>query len=97
MDSDISYPLDIMNWKGRWLLLDGLHRLAKHYLLNNKTIKVRKVPTEKIPNILKIYTDKDYLKKAVMKAKESLKTGGFPAGAILVKDNKIIAEGISIK
>ncbi len=40
--------------------------------------------------------DKDFLKKAVMKAKESLKTGGFPAGAILVKDNKIIAEGIAI-
>lgn len=40
--------------------------------------------------------DKDFLKKAVIKAKESVKAGGFPAGAILVKDNKIIAEGISI-
>ena len=53
MSADISYPLDIMQWKGRWLLLDGLHRLTKHYLFGNKKIKVRKVPVEKIPDILK--------------------------------------------
>ena len=29
MRSDLSYPLDIMFWKDRWLLLDGLHRLVK--------------------------------------------------------------------
>ncbi|PIR42562.1 hypothetical protein CO058_00705 [candidate division WWE3 bacterium CG_4_9_14_0_2_um_filter_35_11] len=44
----------------------------------------------------KIPTDKDFLKKAVIKAKESVKAGGFPAGAILVQDGKIIAEGISV-
>lgn len=29
MRADLSHPLDIMWWKNRWLLLDGLHRLAK--------------------------------------------------------------------
>lgn len=96
MVSDISYPLDVMEWKGRLLLLDGLHRLTKHYILGNKKIKVRKVPKEKIPQILKTYTDKDYLKKALKQAKESVRAGGFPAGAIIVKDGQIISEGISI-
>lgn len=41
-------------------------------------------------------TDKDYLKLAVETAKESVKQGGFPAGAILVKDEKIISKGLSL-
>lgn len=40
--------------------------------------------------------DRDYLKLAVEQAKKSVSEGGFPAGAIVVKDNKIISEGISI-
>ncbi|MEI8232195.1 MAG: nucleoside deaminase [bacterium] len=40
--------------------------------------------------------DKDYLKLAVEQAKKSVEEGGFPAGAIIVKDGKIIAEGISL-
>lgn len=40
--------------------------------------------------------DKDYLKLAVEQAKKSVEEGGFPAGAIVVKDKKIIAEGISL-
>jgi tRNA(Arg) A34 adenosine deaminase TadA len=37
-----------------------------------------------------------YLIKAIEKAEESIRQGGFPAGAIVVKDNKIIGSGISI-
>lgn len=51
MSADLTYPLDIMFWKGKWLLLDGLHRLVKAYVLGHKTVKVRKVPTDKIPLI----------------------------------------------
>ena len=40
--------------------------------------------------------DKDYLKLAVEQAKKSVDEGGFPAGAVVVKDGKIIAEGVSI-
>lgn len=37
-----------------------------------------------------------FLKRAIEKAEESVKQGGFPAGAIVVKNNQIIGEGISI-
>lgn len=40
--------------------------------------------------------DKDFLSQAILQAKESVKQGGFPAGTIIVKDEKIIARGISI-
>ncbi len=40
--------------------------------------------------------DPDYLLIAVEQAKESVKQGGFPAGAILVKNNQVIAKGVSI-
>jgi tRNA(Arg) A34 adenosine deaminase TadA len=37
-----------------------------------------------------------YIKKAIENAKHSVEQGGFPAGAVVVKDGKIIGEGISI-
>jgi tRNA(Arg) A34 adenosine deaminase TadA len=40
--------------------------------------------------------DKKYLKLAIDQARKSVNEGGFPAGAIVVKDNKTISEGISI-
>jgi len=52
MRADTSHPIDIMENKGRWLILDGLHRLMKLYILGDKTVKVRIIPREKIPEIL---------------------------------------------
>lgn len=49
--ADTNYPIDIMENKGRWLILDGLHRLVKLYEQGVKTIKVRIIPREKIPDI----------------------------------------------
>ncbi len=40
--------------------------------------------------------DKEFLLNGIEKAKESMAQGGFPAGAIVVKDGKIIGSGISI-
>ncbi len=40
--------------------------------------------------------DKNYLKLAVEQAKKSIDEGGFPAGAVVVKDGKIVAEGVSL-
>jgi len=40
--------------------------------------------------------DKDYLKIALDKARESVRQGGFPAGAVVVKDEKIISTGVSL-
>lgn len=41
-------------------------------------------------------SDKQFLKKAILKARESVARGGFPAGAIIVKNRKIVGEGVSI-
>lgn len=41
-------------------------------------------------------SDKDFLKLAVNQARESVDKGGFPAGAVVVKDGKVIGEGVSL-
>ncbi len=53
MKADLSYPIDIMENKGRWLILDGLHRLVKAKILGKTEVEVRKVPRSKIPEIEK--------------------------------------------
>ena len=40
--------------------------------------------------------DLDFLKSAVEQARKSVKEGGFPAGAIIVKDGEIVSKGVSI-
>lgn len=40
--------------------------------------------------------DKQYLKLAVEQAKKSVEECGFPAGAIVVKEGKVISEGVSL-
>jgi hypothetical protein len=53
MNSNLDFPIDIMHNKGRWLILDGLHRLIKANILGMTKVKVRKIPRSEIPNILK--------------------------------------------
>lgn len=53
MKADISYPIDIMENKGRFVILDGLHRLVKCKLLGIQKVKVRIIPRSEIPNISK--------------------------------------------
>ena len=49
LNADTSHPIDIMkNKKGKWLTLDGLHRLVKLYLNKKSKIQVRKIPPELI-------------------------------------------------
>ena len=40
--------------------------------------------------------DKDFTRLSIEQARKSVKEGGFPAGAIIVKDGKIISRGISV-
>lgn len=51
MNTDLSCPLDIMYWKDKWLLLDGLHRLVKAKLEGKRKVKVRKISKKLIPQI----------------------------------------------
>jgi hypothetical protein len=53
MKADLSHPIDIMENKGRWLILDGLHRLLKQKILGKQSVLVRKIPRGEIPNITK--------------------------------------------
>lgn len=53
METDISYPIDVLIRNGRYEILDGLHRLVKHYVLGNKVVPIRIVPKENIKDILK--------------------------------------------
>lgn len=43
------------------------------------------------------YNNEDikYLKEAIKRSKEAIQKGGFPVGALIVKDNKIISFGLS--
>lgn len=52
MNANINYSIDIMENKGRWLILDGLHRLMKCYILEMKEIKVRKISRDYIQEII---------------------------------------------
>ena len=40
--------------------------------------------------------DKEYLQVAIDQAKKSINQGGFPAGAVIVKNGEIVSRGISI-
>ena len=53
LDADTDYPIDIMFWKKRWVILDGLHRLMKHAITHSEMVPVRKIPMSAIPHILK--------------------------------------------
>lgn len=50
--ADLVYPIDILENKGRWLVLDGLHRLAKAYKMGYKAVKVRIIPRDRLPEVL---------------------------------------------
>ncbi len=51
-NTDLSYPIDILENHGKWLVLDGLHRLVKAYKQGQSNVKVRIVPRERLPEIL---------------------------------------------
>jgi hypothetical protein len=53
MQADTAYPIDVMFWKKRWLILDGLHRLMKQAIEGSQVVQVRKIPESAIPQILK--------------------------------------------
>ena len=53
MKADLVHPIDIMENKGRWLILDGLHRLIKFSILNMQKVQVRKISQDLIPKIEK--------------------------------------------
>jgi hypothetical protein len=51
MQADTAHPIDIMFWKKRWLILDGLHRLMKQAIEGKEVVQVRKIRESAIPLI----------------------------------------------
>ena len=42
--ADLAYPLDVYRHRGRWMILDGIHRLARAATLGRMEMQVREVP-----------------------------------------------------
>lgn len=51
MQTDLSYPINVIYLKNRWVIMDGLHRLLKANILGNKTIKAKKTYRKHMPFI----------------------------------------------
>ncbi len=52
---DLAFPIDIFENHGKWLVLDGLHRLAKAYKNGDTKVNVRIIPRESLPEIASEY------------------------------------------
>ncbi len=52
--ADTRFPIEIIEYNNKHWVLDGVHRLAKMYLKNNKIINIRIHPSDVIPIIKKI-------------------------------------------
>lgn len=53
INTDTSFPIDILWWNNKWLIMDGLHRLCKLYIQGAKYIQVRIISNE-ILELIKI-------------------------------------------
>jgi len=40
-NSDLQFPILLLNKKGKWLIIDGVHRLVKAFQAGHKTIKAK--------------------------------------------------------
>lgn len=48
---DLGFPIDVMWSEDRYVILDGVHRLAKLKMLGARRVEVRKIPRDVIPCI----------------------------------------------
>ena len=46
--ANLMFPIEITRFKGRWLILDGVHRLTRAHEDGHEEILVRKVPSKLI-------------------------------------------------
>ena len=51
MQADESFPIEVMENKGRLVILDGLHRLVKEKLAGKQTVWVKIIPRSEIDNL----------------------------------------------
>jgi hypothetical protein len=51
MDADLAHPLHVTLRSGRWVVVDGVHRLLKAFTLGESTVPVRKLTADALPLI----------------------------------------------
>ncbi|HWE66754.1 MAG TPA: hypothetical protein VG298_08925 [Acidimicrobiales bacterium] len=51
MQSDLEYPIHLVEHDGRWVILDGLHRLLKSVLLGNDSLMAMRLSSEDLASI----------------------------------------------
>jgi hypothetical protein len=49
--ADLSFPIHVMHWRGRYVIMDGFHRLLKAKLQKLTEVAVFEVPQALIPEI----------------------------------------------
>ena len=52
-NADLSYPVCLTTFKGKEIIIDGIHRLARLASENNNLIEVKYINEESIQNIAK--------------------------------------------
>jgi len=56
LEANLKHPIDIIkNPKGKWEILEGLHRLTKAKILKHKEVTIRKIPKQML-NFIKPQT-----------------------------------------
>ncbi|WP_421723579.1 hypothetical protein [Bauldia sp.] len=50
--ADLTYPLDVYFHRGRWMILDGVHRLAKAVWDDRECLAVRQVPESAVTQLV---------------------------------------------
>ena len=49
--ADLAFPIDMLDFEGTRWILDGVHRLAKHFLLDHARVDLRLHPSDVVPQI----------------------------------------------
>ncbi|HWV23883.1 MAG TPA: hypothetical protein VNZ58_06815 [Thermomicrobiales bacterium] len=52
MASDLAWPIHIMRFRGRWIVLDGVHRLLKADMTGKRTVRAMALSEDDYANIL---------------------------------------------
>jgi len=48
-NADTAFPIEMFRHNGRWVIMDGYHRLARQFIMGASTISVRMHPSELLP------------------------------------------------
>lgn len=52
VDAPLEYALDLFEYKGRWVIMDGYHRLAKHHVLKSEEVLARLHPAKLLESVM---------------------------------------------